>query len=269
MMLVDSHCHLDFPQFADQLDDVVDRASQAGVGAMVTISTKVREFPKALSIAERYENIYCSVGTHPHYADQEPDVSVEELVKIAQHPKVVAIGEAGLDYHYDNAPRDAQAESFRMQIAAARKTELPLVIHTRDADDDTAEILETEMAKGAFTAVLHCFTAGRRLAERGLDLGLYVSFSGVITFKNAEELRGIARDIPANRLLVETDSPFLAPAPMRGKPNEPAFVAHTASKLAELRGLNQKDIAQLTTANFFNLFSKIPAPEEFEAGTNA
>ena len=269
MMLVDSHCHLDFPQLAGQLDDVVARADQAGVRAMVTICTKVREFPAVLAIAERHDNIYCSVGSHPHYADQETDVTLDELIRLAEHPKVVAIGEAGLDYHYDNSPRQQQADSFRLQIAAARETGLPLVIHSRDADDDTAEILESEMAKGEFSAVLHCFTAGRELAERGVAIGLYVSFSGVITFKKSDELRTIARDVPLERLLVETDAPFLAPEPLRGKGNEPAYVAHTASKLADVRGLKNTEIAQATTANFFKLFSKVPLPRGIEAGVIA
>jgi len=269
MMLVDSHCHLDFPQLADQLDEVVARAAEASVGTMVTICTRVRNFPQVLAIAERHENIYCSVGTHPHYADEETDVTLDELVELTQHPKVVAIGEAGLDYHYDNSPRKQQAESFRLQIAAARETGLPLVIHTRDADDDTAEILESEMAKGPFSAVLHCFTAGRALAERGVALGLYVSFSGVVTFKKSDELRSIARDVPLDRLLVETDAPFLAPEPMRGKGNEPAYVAHTASKLADVKYLDKTEISLATTANFFKLFSKVPLPDGAGAGATA
>jgi len=269
MMLVDSHCHLDFSQLADRLDDVIARAAQADVRTMVTICTRVRKFPEVLAIAERHENIYCSLGTHPHYADEETDVTLDELIRLAQHPKVVAIGEAGLDYHYDNSPRRQQAESFRLQIAAARETGLPLVIHSRDADNDTAEILESEMAKGAFSAVLHCFTAGRELAERGVAIGLYVSFSGVVTFKKSDELRAIARDIPLERLLVETDAPFLAPEPMRGRGNEPAYVAHTASKLADIRGLEKIEIARATTANFFKLFSKVPPPGGVEAGAIA
>lgn len=257
-MLVDHHCHLDFPQLHDRLDDVLARARNADVGLMVTISTKIRQFDKLTTIVEANPEIYCSVGTHPHYADTELDIPVGEIVRLSAHPKCVAIGEAGLDYHYDKAPREAQAEGFRNHIAAARETGLPLVIHARDADEDTATILEEEMAKGPFTAVLHCFTAGRELAERGLALGLYVSFSGVITFKNSQELRDIARDVPADRLLVETDAPYLAPVPFRGKPNEPAYVAHTAKVLADVKGMSTDELAVQTTENFFRLYSKVP-----------
>lgn len=266
MMLVDSHCHLDFPYLSDQMDDVLARANEAGIGTLVTISTRVREFPAVRAIAEAHENVFCSVGTHPHNAAEERDLQLDELIALADHPKVVAIGEAGLDYHYDNSPRDDQAASFRMHIAAARETGLPLVIHTRDADEDTALILEEETKKGPFSAVLHCFTAGRKLAERGLALGAFVSFSGVITFKNAEELRQIARDVPDDRLLVETDAPFLAPEPMRGRKNEPAFVVHTAEKLAAVRGVSASEIARQTTDNFFTLFSKVPRAEAFDGG---
>ena len=267
MMLVDSHCHLDFPHLSDQMDDVLARAHEAGIGTLVTISTRVRDFPDILAIAEAHENVYCSVGTHPHNAAEERYIQLEELVALADHPKVVAIGEAGLDYHYDNSPREDQAASFRMHIAAARETGLPLVIHTRDADEDTARILEDEAAKGAFSAVLHCFTAGRRLAERGLALGAFVSFSGVITFKNAENLREIARDVPDDRILVETDAPFLAPEPMRGRANEPAFVVHTVAKLAAVRGVSPSELARQTTDNFFALFSKVPRPKTDKEGT--
>lgn len=265
-MLVDSHCHLDFPYLADQLDDVLARARAVGIARLVTISTRVREFDKVLAIAEAHEDVFCSVGTHPHNAAEEQDVSLEELIGFANHPKVVAIGEAGLDYHYDNSPRADQAASFRLHIAAARETGLPLVIHARDADQDTADILEDETRKGAFPLILHCFTAGRELAERGLALGGYVSFSGVITFKSAKELRAIARDIPDKRILVETDAPFLAPEPMRGKRNEPAFVAHTAALLAELRGVSAEELARQTSANFFEIFNKVPVPDQ---GSNA
>ncbi len=268
-MLVDSHCHLDFPNLSRDLDDVVSRAARAGVGSMVTISTRIRQFQAVLGIAERYDNIYCSVGTHPHYADEERDIPVERIVELARHPKVVAIGEAGLDYHYDNSPRKDQAEGFRRHIAAARETGLPLVIHTRDADVDTAHILEEEMGKGRFSAILHCFTAGRALAERGLSLGLYVSFSGVLTFKKSEELRAIARDVPLDRLLVETDAPYLAPEPHRGKRNEPAYVVHTAARLAGVKGVGPGELAEATTANFFRLFSKVPQPELAPSGTAA
>ena len=257
-MLVDSHCHLDFPQLQDELDAVLDRARKADVGVMVTISTRVGDFDTLKAIVEARPNVFCSIGTHPHNAAEEPDITVEDLVAIAQHPKVVAIGEAGLDYHYDHSPRDVQRKGFLTHIAAARKTGLPLIIHAREADDDIASVLEEETTKGAFPFVLHCFTSGADLAKRGLALGGYVSFSGVVTFKNAGALRDIALSVPSDRLLVETDAPYLAPEPMRGKTNEPAFVAHVASRLAALRGVSESDIAALTTQNFFNLFSKVP-----------
>lgn len=260
-MLVDSHCHLDFPYLSDQLDDVLARARDAGIERLVTICTRVRRFDQVHAIAEANEEVFCSVGTHPHNADEERDISLEEIVELAQHPKVVAIGEAGLDYFRDNAPRDDQAKGFRNHIAAARETDLPLVIHTRDADEDTARILEEEMDKGEFKAVLHCFTAGPELARRGVDLGLYVSFSGVLTFKKSDELREIAANVPMERLLVETDAPYLAPEPNRGKKNEPAWVAHTAAKLAEVRGVSAEEIGHVTTDNFYRLFSKTPRPE--------
>ncbi|HEY6920668.1 MAG TPA: TatD family hydrolase [Methyloceanibacter sp.] len=257
-MLVDSHCHLDFPELAADLDGVIARARAAGVGLMLTISTKVRHFIALRALAEAHDNVFCSVGTHPHHAAEEPDIMVEELVELARHPKVVAIGEAGLDYHYDYSPRDIQKKSFRTHIAAARETGLPLVIHAREADSDIARMLEEETKKGAFPFVLHCFTSGAELAHAGLALGGYVSFSGVVTFKNAEALRDIALAVPYDRLLVETDAPYLAPEPMRGKTNEPAFVTHTAARLAALRGVSDADMARATSENFFRLFKKVP-----------
>ena len=257
-MLVDSHCHLDFPERKDELDAVLARARAASVGLMLTISTRVRRFVELRQIAEAHDNVFCSVGTHPHHAAEEPDIMVEELVELARHQKVVAIGEAGLDYHYDNSPRDVQKKSFRTHIAAARETGLPLVIHARDADADIARMLEEETAKGAFPFVLHCFTGGPDLARRGLALGGYISFSGVITFKNADALRDIAMAVPYDRLLVETDAPYLAPEPLRGKTNEPAFVVHTAARVAAMRGLSEADLARTTTDNFFRLFRKVP-----------
>lgn len=257
-MLVDSHCHLDFPDFAEELDDVVARAEAAGVVRMVSISTRVRRFREVRAIAERFAAVYCSVGTHPHNAGEEPEVTAEMLVRLAEHDKVVAIGEAGLDYFYDNAPRDAQAAGLRTHIAAARTTGLPLVIHARDADSDMAAILEEESGKGAFPAVLHCFSSGAALAELGVRLGLYVSFSGILTFNRSEALRAIARDLPAERILVETDAPYLAPVPHRGRRNEPAFVAHTAAVLARIRGMTAEAVAEQTTENFFRLFAKVP-----------
>ncbi|RWB04292.1 MAG: TatD family deoxyribonuclease [Mesorhizobium sp.] len=259
-MLVDSHCHLDFPDFAEERAAIVARALAAGIGRMVTISTRVKKFQQVLEIAESFDEVYCSVGTHPHNAAEELNVTAEALVQLSAHRKVVAIGEAGLDYFYDHAPRDAQAQGFRTHIAAARETGLPLVIHARDADSDMADILEDETGKGAFPFVLHCFSSGRRLAEIGVALGGYVSFSGIVTFKNSAELRAIAADVPHDRLLVETDAPYLAPVPFRGKRNEPAYVAHTAKVVAETIGVSEADIAAITTDNFFRLFSKMPRP---------
>ncbi len=260
-MLVDSHCHLDFPYLSDQLDDVLLRAKEAGIGPLVTICTRVRKFNQVLSIAKAHDNIFCSVGTHPHNAEEERDITLDEILALASHPKVVAIGEAGLDYHYDNAPRGDQEKGFRTHIAAARETGLPLVIHTRDADEDTARILSEEMDKGAFTAVLHWFTAGAELARKGVELGLYVSFSGVLTFKKSDELREIAASLPMDRVLVETDAPYLSPEPMRGRKNEPANVVHTAAKLAEAKGVSNEEIARATTENFHRLFSRVPRTE--------
>lgn len=255
-MLVDSHCHLDFPDFECELDAIVERAEAAGVGAMLTISTHVRRFERIRAVAERFENVCCSVGTHPHYAAQERDVTLAEILDLAGYRKTVAIGEAGLDYHYERSPIPDQEHGFRLHIAAARETGLPLVIHSRDADEHTGRILKEEMEKGPFRAVLHCFTGGRALAMLGIELGLYVSFSGVLTFNKSEDLRATAAEIPLDRLLVETDAPYLAPVPKRGKRNEPAFVTHTAGVLAQVKGVSEDEIARLTTENFFRLFSK-------------
>jgi TatD DNase family protein len=257
-MLVDSHCHLDFPDFAGETDALVARAGDKGVGFMLTISTRVRRHAGVLAIAERFANVCCSVGTHPHHAHEELDISAADLVARARHPKVVAIGEAGLDYHYDYSPRAAQEEGLRSHIAAARETGLPLVIHCREADADMARILAEETSKGAFAAVLHCFTGGRDLALKGVELGLYVSFSGILTFKKSDDLRAIAAELPAERILVETDAPYLAPGPWRGKRNEPAYVVETARVLAQTRGVSPDDIARQTTDNFFRLFTKVP-----------
>jgi TatD DNase family protein len=257
-MLVDSHCHLDFPDFDAGRDAIVQRAVEAGVGLMVTISTRVRKFERIRSIADAYENVFCSVGTHPHNAGEETDVTTDELVDLSAYEKCVAIGEAGLDYHYDKSPREAQAQGLRVHIAAARRTRLPLVIHARNADADMERILVEEAGKGPFPFLLHCFSSGQRLAEMAVELGGYVSFSGILTFKNSEEIRAIARKVPEDRLLVETDAPYLAPPPHRGKRNEPSFVRHTAICLAETIGQSTKDIEALTTRNFFRLFSKVP-----------
>src|ERR671912_97826 len=259
-MLVDSHCHLDFPDFADELEAVVARAEAAGIGRIVTISTRVRKHPDVLAIAERFPNVYCSVGTHPHNAHEELDITADDLVARARHSKVVAIGEAGLDFHYEYSPRDAQEQGFRTHIAAARMSGLPLVIHAREADADVARILTEEMGKGAFPAVLHCFTGGRDLAFTGVELGLFVSFTGILTFKNSGALREIAAALPIDRILVETDAPYLAPGKFRGKRNEPCYVVETAKVLAQTRGVSAEEIARQTSENFFRLFGKVPRP---------
>jgi TatD DNase family protein len=257
-MLVDSHCHLDFPDFAPELDAVVARAAAAGIGRIVTISTRVRRHHEVLGIAEKFPHVYCSIGTHPHYAHEEPEVTAADLVRVTNHPKVVAIGEAGLDDHYEFSPRAAQEQGLRTHIKAARETGLPLVIHSREADADMARILREESRIGAFAAVLHCFTGGRDLALTGIELGHYVSFSGILTFRKADDLRSIAAELPADRILVETDAPYLAPGPWRGKRNEPSYVAETARILGECRGVDSAEIARQTTDNFFRLFAKVP-----------
>ncbi|MEM7427415.1 MAG: TatD family hydrolase [Pseudomonadota bacterium] len=267
--IVDSHCHLDFPALSEDLDGVVARAADAGVHLMVTISTRVRQFDRILRIAEAYDTVYCTVGTHPHNAADEPDVTVDELQDLARHDKVVGIGEAGLDYHYDNSPRDVQAESFRVHIDAARRTGLPLVIHSRSAEAHTATIIEEEMELGAFLPLLHCFSSGIELARRGLEIGAYLSFSGILTFKSAEEIRDAARLAPMDRLLVETDAPYLAPVPHRGKSNEPAFTRFTLNHLAEVKGVSQAEMAAATSDNFFRLFSKVPRPDRFSEAAAA
>jgi TatD DNase family protein len=257
-MLIDSHCHLDFPDFAGDLDAIVERAAAAGVGRIITISTRVRRLSELLAIAERFPNVYCSVGTHPHHADEEDGIAADELVELTRHPKVVALGEAGLDYFYDNGSPQAQARGFRAHIAASRATGLPLVIHTRDADEDCGRILEDEAAKGPFRAVLHCYTGGRELAMKAIGLGLSISFTGILTFKKSQDLRDLAAELPADRIMVETDAPYLAPGKFRGKRNEPSYVVEIAKVLAETRGVSLEDISRQTTENFFRLFSKVP-----------
>ena len=255
-MLVDSHCHLDYLDKDGDLDAVLERARAAGVERLVTIGTKLSTFPAVLAIAERYDQVTCSVGVHPHEAAAEGQSGPDRLIALAGHPKVVGIGESGLDYHYENSPREAQRESFLAHIAAARATGLPLIVHTRDADGDTAAILRDEYAKAPFRGVLHCFTAGPELAAAALEIGFYISLAGVVTFKKSEALRETVREVPLDRLLVETDSPYLAPVPMRGKRNEPAYVAHTAKALADLLELSPKVVAEVTGKNFGTLFGK-------------
>ncbi len=255
-MLIDSHCHLDFPDFAPELDDVVVRARAAGVRTMLTIGTRLRAFDGVRAVAERFPDIWCTVGVHPHEAAEEPLDEATSLVDQTIHPKVVGIGEAGLDYYYENSPRDAQIRNFRAHIEAARATELPLIVHARDADDDLCAILSEEMTRGPFTGLIHCFSSGRKLAETALRLGFYISISGIVTFKKADELRAIVADVPLDRLLVETDAPYLAPMPHRGKRNEPAFVVHTANAVAALKGVEPARLADATSDNFFRLFTK-------------
>ena len=259
-MLVDSHCHLDFPEYAGKVDEVLSRARAAGVGVCVSIGTELSRFPGVRAVAEAHANVWCSVGVHPHEAQKELLDDEAALIAEAAHPKVVAIGETGLDYYYEHSPRVPQQANFRSHIAAARQTGLPVIVHTRDADDDTITILRNEMAKGAFTGLIHCFTGTQKLADAALDLGLYISVSGIATFKNSAALRVVIKSVPLDRLLVETDAPYLAPVPHRGKTNEPAFVAHTATMLAELKGVSGKELADTTTANFFRLFSKVTPP---------
>lgn len=255
-MLVDSHCHLDYLARDGDLDDVLVRARNAGVSPMLTISTKLREFDIVRGIAEQADDLFCSVGVHPHEAESEPDTTAEMLIELAAHPKVVGIGETGLDYFYDHSPRDIQQRLFRAHIAASRETGLPLIVHTRDAESDTIDIMREEMEQGAFSGVIHCFSGTRQLADRSLDLGFYISISGIVTFKSAEDLRRTVEAVPLDRLLVETDSPYLTPVPKRGKRNEPAMTTYTAAKVAELKGVSVEEVAQQTTQNFRNLFTR-------------
>lgn len=258
-MLVDTHCHLDFADFDAERDELVARAHASGVGQMVTISTRVRKLEKLLALTERYPSVFCSVGTHPNNADEELDVTADELVQLAEaNAKVVAIGEAGLDYFYDTQKPEDQKTGFRRHIEAARRTQLPLVIHSRSADDDMAAILTEETGKGAFPFILHCFSSGQGLADTGVALGGYVSFSGILTFPKSTELREIAATVPMDRLLVETDAPYLAPKRWRGKRNEPSYVVNTAEVLAEVKGVSYDEIAAITTENAFRCFSKMP-----------
>lgn len=254
--LVDSHCHLDFDDFGTDFSSVLDRARENGVARMLTICTRVTKFDQVLKIAESADNIRCSVGIHPHEAANEPDVDVAKLADLAKHPKVVGIGEAGLDYFYDKSPRERQQEVFATHVEASRVTGLPLIVHSRDADEDTVRLLEVGAKKGGLTGVIHCFTSTQYLADAALEMGFYISLSGIVTFKSAEALRTVAKTIPLDRLLVETDSPYLAPIPMRGKRNEPAFVRHTAQFVADFRGESIADLAKITTANFDRLFTK-------------
>jgi TatD DNase family protein len=254
-MLVDSHCHLDFAAAAER-PGIIDRARRAGVRTLLTISTKLEELSTVRAIAESDPDIWCSVGVHPHEAEVE-QAAPEILVELTKHPKVVGIGETGLDFYYEHSPRERQAEIFRAHLAAARETGLPIIVHTRDADPETIAILEEEKPNAG---VIHCFSTGRALAERAIELGFYISISGIATFKNAQDLRDTIRDLPLERLLVETDAPYLAPVPMRGKTNEPAFVTHTAALVAQLKGVTPDELARVTSENFFRLFAKAQPP---------
>lgn len=259
MRLADSHCHLNYKGLAEQQDDVLARARANGVVAMLNISTREREWDDVIAVAEREADVWATVGIHPHEADQHPDMDTAKLVERAQHPRVVGIGESGLDYYYDHSDRERQRASFRAHIAACRETGLPIVVHTRDAEQDTIDILRDEMGKGAFRGVIHCFTASGEFADKALDLGLYISMSGIVTFKNAKDLQETAARLPLDRLLIETDAPFLAPVPNRGKTGEPAFVADTCRFLAQLRGEDAERLADATRANFHALFDKTAA----------
>lgn len=261
MFLVDSHCHLDFRDFEGELDDVVDRAREAGVGTMVTICTHLSRFDRVRAIAERYDDIWCSAGVHPHEADGEGEAATADaLAALAADPLVVGIGETGLDYYYEHSSRERQQASFRNHIAAARETGLPLIVHTRDADEDTAEILAEEYRNGPFTGLIHCFSTSSSMAEKALEIGFYISLSGIITFKTAENLRETVRALPLDRLLIETDAPYLAPVPKRGKRNEPSFVAHTGAVLAELKQVGMDEVTRATTDNFFRIFARAKRP---------
>ena len=257
-MLVDSHCHLDFPDFTKDLDDVVKRALDNNVSHFLNICTHISKFDQVRNVTERYKDImHCSIGIHPHEADKEQELNAEFLIEMSNKDnKIVAFGETGLDFYYDNSPREIQEKQFRTHIQASRETGLPIIIHTRNADEKTSQILEEEMEKGTFTGVIHCFSSGKKLAEKAVELGLYESLSGIITFKKSDELRDIVTDLPLKNLLVETDAPFLAPVPNRGKRNEPAFVHNTARKLAEIHNKTFEEVAKQTTNNFFSLFSK-------------
>lgn len=261
-MLVDSHCHLDFPEFAAELPDVIARARAADVGVCVSIGTKLSRFEEVAAIAARFADVWCTVGSHPHEAETEPLTDAAPLLERARNPKVAGIGETGLDYYYEHSPRAQQQANFRAHIAAARELGLPLVVHTRDAEDDTIAILREEMGQGAFTGLIHCFTGTQRLADEAVELGLYISASGIATFKKSEGLREVLKRLPLERLLVETDAPYLAPVPHRGKTNEPAFVVHTASMLAELKGVSADELARTTTENFFRLFTRAARPSD-------
>jgi TatD DNase family protein len=261
-MLVDSHCHLTRHADDGDLDDVIARARRAGVGTMVTICTRLDEFPAVRGIAEAHDDIWCSVGVHPHDAADAQDVTVRELVELATHPKVVGIGESGLDYYYEHSDRAFQKRSFLAHIDAARQTGLPLIVHSRDADDDMIGMLGDAQADGPFPGLIHCFTSGPELAEKALEIGFYISFSGIVSFKNALSVQEVAQHVPLDRILVETDAPYLAPVPKRGKRNEPAYVVHVAEAVARLRGVEPEELAMASTQNFARVFNRVTLPDK-------
>lgn len=264
MFLVDSHCHLNFKDFSEDVEEVIERARQSGVKVMQTICTKMSEFEEIYAIAAAHEDIYCSVGVHPHEAGTEAMVTVEELVEAASRRKVIGLGETGLDYYYEHSPREAQKESFRRHIEASRRTGLPVIVHTRDAEEDTLKILSEEMEKGAFKGLIHCFTSSKYLADKCIELGFYISLSGILTFKKATDLQEAVKALPLERLLVETDAPYLAPAPHRGKRNEPSFALFTSKFLSELKEVDEDECARVTSENFFALFDKVTPPKEWK-----
>lgn len=258
--LVDSHCHLDFPEFAEELPEVVARAHRNGIGVMQTICTHITKFPQIIAVAERFAHVYASVGIHPHNVEAEPKVTAEEIIKLTDHPKVIGIGETGLDYYYEHSPRELQKTSFKAHIEASRKTGLPIIVHTRDADEDTINVLHEEYnSNGPFKGLIHCFSSSKQVADKSIEIGFSISLSGILTFKKADELREIVKDLPLDKLIVETDSPYLAPLPHRGKRNEPAFTRHTAEMLASIKNLSYDEIARATSENFFRLFTKAKA----------
>lgn len=257
LQYIDSHCHLDYDDFAPELEEVIQRAKKAGVSHMTTIGTSLKTIGKTLKLAEAYPFIYASVGVHPHEAEEEFDITYEELAEYAKHPKIIGIGETGLDYFYEHAPKEKQKELFRLHIQVARDFQLPVIIHTRDADADCLDILKEEMKKGPFKALIHCFTASLEFAQEVLSLGLYISISGIVTFKKAENVQEAVKLIPLERLLIETDAPYLAPIPHRGKRNEPSFVVHVAEQIAELKNRPLPEVARVTTQNYFDLFQKV------------
>ena len=263
-MLVDSHCHLTYDDFSEDFDEMIARAKENGVTTILNAGNNIGEIAEQIELSEKYPFIYTAVGVHPHNASEYENIKAEDFIKQSEHKKIVAIGECGLDYYYDYSPKDVQIKVFQEQIKAAQESGLPLIIHTRDADEDTMEILDKMYKQKSFTGELHCFSSGKKLAEYALSIGLYLSASGIITFNKSADLRDIFSEIPLDRLLIETDSPFLAPVPMRGRRNEPAFVLHTAEKLAQLRGLSLDKIAEITSDNFFRLFRKASDKGRYE-----